>query len=79
MGWTVEEWWLESWQEEENFVFSILLRPVLEFIELAIQWILEILPCGQSGWGKKLLMPCNVTFKNVWGFTFIYHVTFRCA
>lgn len=37
VGWTIEEWWLESWQEEENFVFLYTVRPVLGFIELSIQ------------------------------------------
>jgi len=49
VGWTIEEWWLESWQEEENFVFLYTVRPVLGFTELSIQWILGLFPCGQCG------------------------------
>jgi hypothetical protein len=43
VGWTTKEWWLDSQQERENYVFSIVLRPVLEFIQLSIQWILGTL------------------------------------
>jgi hypothetical protein len=67
MGWTTEELWYNSWQEQEILLFFTTYRPFLGPPQQSSQWILRALASGYSSLNLQVNIALfEAEVKNEW-------------
>jgi hypothetical protein len=66
VGWETEEFDLNSWQEQETFLFFRVSRPAMGSSQLPIQWILGAISPGVKGqrYESEYSPPPSAKVKN---------------